>query len=292
MKKHIRLLTASLAIMGVIGCSVHAVSESQSSSDASLMRNNVSYADVIKVDAGEPFMTLSYGDDPLQFGKLWLANTPHHSGASPLVIFIHGGCWLNAYDIKHSYAFTSALAQQGYTVWSLEYRRTGDEGGGWPGSFNDVLQGINFIKKQSAYPIMHNNIVLTGHSAGGHLALLAGGQLPADSLQGVIGLAAITDIEEYASGENSCQQATTEFMGGDTAEKPDAYALANPAKQPLHPNLVLLQGELDSIVPLDQHLGKNVETKVQAGAGHFDWIDPKSAAFKTLKDHLAEMTSS
>jgi acetyl esterase/lipase len=49
-----------------------------------------------------------------------------------------------------------------------------------------------------------------GHSAGGHLALLAGGEIK--RLKGVIGLAAITDIAEYAMGSNSCQKVTNNFM--------------------------------------------------------------------------------
>jgi len=58
-----------------------------------------------------------------------------------LVVFIHGGCWLNAYDIKHSYALATALAQEGYAVWSLEYRRAAMR---WwmAGSFDDILSGI------------------------------------------------------------------------------------------------------------------------------------------------------
>ena len=291
MKNLVRLIIAGLVGVSGLGCSTQAKADTVATEPQSTVRNNVAYSEVLKAEIEQPFMTLSYGSDPLQFGKLWLAKTPHNSRTSPLIIFIHGGCWLNAYDIEHSYALTSALAKQGYTVWSLEYRRTGDEGGGWPGSLDDILAGINFIKSQTVYPISHNNVVLTGHSAGGHLALLASSRVQVNSLAGVIGLAAITDIEEYAEGENSCQQATSGFMGGDVMEKPGAYQAANPAKQALHPNSVLLQGELDSIVPLQQNLGADVERVIQPGAGHFDWIHPETEAFQTLLAKLATMTS-
>ena len=63
---------------------------------------------------------LAYGDDPLQFGKLFL---PKNSDSPyPLVVFIHGGCWLNTFDMSHAYPFLTGLAQEGLAVWSLEYR--------------------------------------------------------------------------------------------------------------------------------------------------------------------------
>jgi len=62
------------------------------------------------------------------------------------------------------------------------------------------------------------NTVVVGHSAGGHLALLAGSELP--ELKAVVGLAAITDIVAYSEGQNSCQQATPQFMGGALLKNP------------------------------------------------------------------------
>ena len=56
-----------------------------------------------------------------------------------------------------------------------------------------------------------------GHSAGGHLALLAGGEIK--QLKGVISLAAITDIAEYAAGTNSCHEVTKDFMQGMPKDK-------------------------------------------------------------------------
>ena len=64
--------------------------------------------------------------------------------------------------------------------------------------------------------------VLAGHSAGGHLALLAGqhdnAEMPA--FDKVIGLAAITDVATYAVGENSCQTATPAFLTAHLLKKP------------------------------------------------------------------------
>ena len=82
---------------------------------------------------------MSYAGQPQQYGELWL---PEGIGPFPVVVFVHGGCWLNAFDITHTHAASTALAQAGYAVWSLEYRRVGDPGGGWPGTFDDISLGV------------------------------------------------------------------------------------------------------------------------------------------------------
>ena len=112
--------------------------------DYSQVESGVSFAAVQALDYREADHTLVYGSDPLQFGRLWLPAAVDTQPAS-LVVLIHGGCWMNAYDMAHTFALSTALAQAGYAVWSLEYRRTGDEGGGWPGSYEDVLAGIDYI---------------------------------------------------------------------------------------------------------------------------------------------------
>ena len=57
---------------------------------------------------------------------------------APLVILIHGGCWLNSFDVNHSRPLATALNHAGFAVLSLEYRRTGDPGGGWPSTLEDI----------------------------------------------------------------------------------------------------------------------------------------------------------
>lgn len=251
---------------------------------------NVKYGEVISQSFDAPFLTMSYGSDPLQYGQLWLPSSGGHEEIPPLIIFIHGGCWLNVYDIKHSYPLTSALAKQGYLVWSLEYRRTGDEGGGWPGSFNDILAGIEFVKEQSTFPIKTNQIVLIGHSAGGHLALLAGSYMDKSKLTGVVGLAPIVDLRSYSNGVNSCQQAGQQFMGGSSDELSGQYKKANPILRTLHPKSLLLHGDADTIVPVTQTTESSIAQFVMPGVGHFDWIHPQSEAFALLVTSLKEIT--
>jgi acetyl esterase/lipase len=246
--------------------------------------SNVPYAKVSALAVKAADELVPYGPDPLQYAAVWRP-TEELSTSSKVAVLVHGGCWLNAYDIQHSYALSTALAQDGFVVWSLEYRRTGDVGGGWPGTFNDVLAGIE--KLASYAPLTLNQAVIIGHSAGGHLALLAGGKLP--EVRGVIGLAAITDIVDYAQGDNSCQQVTDDFMGAMPAEAEALYKQANPVNQPMHARTLLLQGDADSIVPLQQASRLSFVPQIEVGAGHFDWIHPGSTAYQRLITNLNEM---
>lgn len=249
---------------------------------------NVAYRQVLEAEFNVADKTLSYGTDKLQFGKLWLPAKQNTKENFPLVIFIHGGCWLNAFSIEHSYPLTSALAKNGAMVWSLEYRRTGDNGGGWPGTLEDIVLGIEYIlKQQPQYGFDSKRIIIAGHSAGGHLALLA--QQALDSQQQsnhqiqVIGLAAITDIIDYAEGTNSCQQAVVEFMGGSAVDEASAFADANPKDAN---SAILLHGDKDQIVPLSQSTKTNAEVVVIQGAGHFDFLHPQTKAFSILNKYV------
>ena len=260
-----------------------------SESSEGKVKSNVSYTSVTELGFTEADKKLVYGDanPDLQYGLLWLPENHEPAQTAPLIVFIHGGCWLNAYDIQHSYPLSAALAQAGYAVWSLEYRRTGDEGGAWPGSFDDIRQGFAFTSMLKNYPVDIARIVIMGHSAGGHLALLAASEN--QNIAGVIGLAAITDIIEYSRGENDCQTASVDFMGGDYESSPIAYQAANPANKTRHDNTILLHGDSDSIVPLGQSQLQGATAVVFEGAGHFDWLHPGTGAYQLLLSTLEDL---
>ena len=172
-------------------------------------------------------------------------------------------------------------------MWSVEYRRSGDKGGGWPGSYQDIKSAVAYLPKLGGYPVDLDKVAIAGHSAGGHLALLAGADKLVD-FSAVIGLAAIVDLEQYSQGSNSCQTATSKFMGGSVDEVPQAYHKANPAKRQLHDLTVLLHGTKDSIVPIDHAKASSARQKLIHGAGHFDMIHPGTQSFQTLLQELAK----
>lgn len=238
--------------------------------------NNVGFEQVQSLGFRQADAKIAYGSDQFQFGELYLptnASPPH-----PLVVFIHGGCWQNSFDMSHTYPFLSGLAQEGLAVWSLEYRRTGDPGGGWPGTYDDIKDGIDFVSMLDTYEVDSKNFVIAGHSAGGHLALLAGTDSPA--ALGVIALAPISNIISYSQGSNSCEIAATQFIGADYEANPLAYRQANPAEKTPHTNSIILHGTLDDIVPIEQSRLTGALTILEEGASHFDWIHPGSRGFQ------------
>ena len=131
-------------------------------------------------------------------------------------MFIHGGCWEAEYSLDHAGYAAAALATAGYVVWLPEYRRLGDAGGGWPGTFDDVGAAVDFVRAlaESEPTVDTTRVIVAGHSAGGQLALWAGptprasrasiggGNSPLSPV-GVVTLAAITDLAAYgaASGQ-------------------------------------------------------------------------------------------
>lgn len=247
----------------------------------------VPYSEIVSQPNISPDAKFSYGSDPLQHVLYWQANTKSADlGGAPIVLFIHGGCWLNAYNIDHSLPFTSSLAENGVDVYSIEYRRTGDIGGGWPGSLRDILAALDVVAKHlDTIPNKPKRVYLMGHSAGGHLALLAS-QASSLSFTSIIGLAAITDLPKYAEGTNSCQMATPKFMDGLPADKPKAYDEANPANKTFAKPVILLHGSKDDIVPLSHSRLAQAKSVVIDGAGHFDFLHSESASFSILLEHI------
>src|SRR5215831_14871167 len=108
---------------------------------------------------------VSYGDHPNQFVDF--RYPVNAAAASVLTIYVHGGFWRARIDLSHSGHPCAGFAAAGHISASIEYRRAGQPGGGWPGTLDDVRRAIAFTRAR------HSDLpaVLIGHSAGGHLAL-------------------------------------------------------------------------------------------------------------------------
>ena len=272
----------------------HANSESSANYPKKI--SQVPYSALGVLPTSEADEQFSYGDDLLQTIYTWHGrSSTNEMYADKALIFIHGGCWLNAYGYEHAKGMYHALAELGMGVYVTEYRRVGDEGGGWPGSLDDVTQAISTALKRIENEGRYTNIYIAGHSAGGHLALLAAQRLSSSSLnlsraniKRIIGLAAITDIQSYAMGHNSCQSATAKFMNGTPEDVPTAYQRATP--RPTHGSLpiTLLQGDADSIVPARHAVLSGTNQKITKNGGHFDWLHPESTSFDALLEVISE----
>jgi len=82
---------------------------------------------------------MPYGADPNQFIDVRL---PSGAGLHPIVFFIHGGYWRAKYDLTYAGHLCDALKKKGIATWNVEYRRVGNPGGGWPGTFEDIRSSL------------------------------------------------------------------------------------------------------------------------------------------------------
>ena len=253
---------------------------------------------------------LAYGDDSLQFGELRLPKGP---GPFPVAIVIHGGCWRSEYSLDHITPLAAALTGHGIATWTIEYRKVGDAGGGWPGTFEDVAHAADHLRAIAPqYHLDLTRVVAIGHSAGGHLALwlAARRRLPADApgasaealpLRGVVGLAAISDLNAYARGASWCMKSGALLMGGEPDSLAARYALADPSRLlPLGVPARLVHGTADKIVPIEQSRtfveharaeGDDVTVAEIDGAGHFDLVAPAGGAFAAIERATHELTA-
>jgi acetyl esterase/lipase len=269
------LRTAVLALLiGWVSPGIHA-------SDGEPTAGVATFSDILALEARSPSLEAAYGPDLLQTTLLF-----ESAGSTKRqVVLIHGGCWSNQYTRAHITPLASALADAGFTVWVPEYRRVGDVGGGWPGTYQDVAAAINYVSgKMRTLPIV------IGHSAGGHLALLAAAD-PAVALAGVIGLAAITDLSVYSQQDGSCPAMAQELMGASYTDSPEHYRAASVLSSAFTVPAYLIAGSLDEIVGDDQLAGFGSNQIVRIpDAGHFDLIHPESTAFNKLVDILLSLS--
>ena len=285
-----------------LGCSLTAVSLLITPSVAA---QNLTFEDIKKLPAPPTAQRLSYGPDPSQFGELRL---PKGKKPYPVVVVIHGGCWYSEYDLSHVANFNASLTRLGVATWSLEYRRIGNPGGGWPGTFADVGAGTDHLRVLArSYPLDLKRVIVVGHSAGGQLALwLAARQrLPGDSplyvsnplrMRGVVSLAGITDLARFRP---YCGGAVGKLLGGSPEEFPARYKQTSPIE--LMPRKVeqrLIHGALDQIVPADyskdytarsRKKGDSVRLTILPHAGHFDLIAPQSSAWPAVENAVRSL---
>jgi acetyl esterase/lipase len=257
---------------------------------------------VLTRPAPAPDTTLHYGTRPEHVADVYLPDA--RADIRTLVLVVHGGFWRVEYDRTHLRPMCHALARTGATVASIEFRRTGQPGGGWPGTFDDVALAMDTIPQMMADAVGRPlpRLVLLGHSAGGHLATWAVSRpsLPPESpwfrpdagANMVVDLAGVCDLRRaHALGLDD--DATGLLMGGGPDDVPDRYAVADPAALPPAAPVVVLHGSEDDRVPVE--VSRSYVTAVRAaGAGqrvrlvelpgveHFALIDPLSPAWPAV----------
>ena len=236
-----------------------------------------------------------YGKHPRQVADL---HKPIGAGPHPVVVVLHGGYWQPPYTRLIMRPLCLDLVRRGHAALNVEYRRLGREGGGWPQTFEDVAAAIDHLGQLDDGALDLGRVTMLGHSAGGQLALWAGGRggLPADAVgaapaiavQRVLAMSAICDLA-------SAGRAARELLGGDPAQVPDRWAQADPMRRiPLGVPVGLVHASEDATVSIGRSrayaeaaraAGDDV-TLAETPGGHRDPIDPQSRAWSVAAQWL------
>ncbi|MGW4223750.1 alpha/beta hydrolase [Streptomyces bauhiniae] len=272
----------------------------------------------------DPDASAPYGDHPDQVIDFYAPRTG--TASAPLVVILHGGAWRARYDRRHITPFADFLARRGFAVANVEYRRGGPDipaqntggepasvppAGRWPETFDDVAAALDALPElaRAALPSADaRRIVLTGHSAGGHLALWAAARhvLPADSpwrtdrpapLRGVVALAPIADLG-LAEKLDVCEGAVGQLLGGQHSFA-ERVPHADPALLlPTGIATTLVQGRTDRDVPYEvaesfadaaARAGEVVGVTLLEDVGHFPLIDPAADAAAVVAEEIAQL---
>ena len=241
--------------------------------------------DIFDLPAPPADARIHYGPNPVQFGDL---RVPAGQGPHPVVIYIHGGFWKAAYNLEHAGHVCAALARAGVATWNVEYRRIGHQGGGWPGTLDDIQHAAGHIETLAKpHSLDRRRIVAAGHSAGGQLALWLAAQKGID-LRGVVSIAGVADLKRAWELKLS-DTIVAKFLGGSPADVPARYAAADPIELlPIRPRQRLVHGTIDDIVPFEiserfVKASKNAELIPLKGAGHFEPVDPRTPQWKIVE---------
>jgi acetyl esterase/lipase len=257
--------------------------------------------DILNLAPPKADARLAYGSDENQFVDLRL---PQGKGPHALAINIHGGYWRAKYDLGYAGHLCAALTAKGIATANVEYRRVGNAGGGWPGTFADVRDAYQFVLQLSSKNLSAKNarqykfdarrVVVMGHSAGGQLGLCLAAHEA--GVKAVIALAGVVDLQR-AYELHLSNDAVVEFLGGTPAEVADHYREADPMKLAIGARQWLVHGAVDDVVPpafsrdyvsVKRKLKEDARLVEIAGAGHFEVIDPQSGAWKDVERAVME----
>jgi acetyl esterase/lipase len=252
--------------------------------------------DILNLPAAPADRRIAYGTDPEQFLDLRWSTVRAPEAGFPLVMNIHGGFWRAQYDLTHAGHLCAALTNRGLVTANLEYRRVGNEGGGWPGTFADICQAYDFLVEHAQeYTVDAGRVVITGHSAGGQLALCLAARRP--RIRAVISLAGVLDLRR-AYELHLSDDAVVEFLGGTPREVPERYREADPIHLAINRSRqMLFHGTLDQEVPI--HFSRDYVTKKATdenvklvelpGVGHYELIDPRTDAWRLFEKTLLSL---
>lgn len=254
-----------------------------------------------KLAAGTTRFVEPYGDLLRQQGEWWLPSGA--AGPLPTVVLVHGGYWRAGYDMSLEDAVAADLSARGFLVWNIDYRPASDA---WPATLSDVAAAYDhLVIGRHAGRVDPARVALVGHSAGGQLALWLASRdrlpsgAPGTGRTGptpalVVAQAPVAALVDGAAARLG-GGAISVLLGGSPEGVPDRYAAADPvALLPTGVPSVLVHAPGDELVPIGQSetyvaaatAAGDDSRLVRVEGGHFEHLDPSSAAVAALRDAL------
>lgn len=168
-----------------------------------------------------------------------------------VVVHVHGGVW-NRGERSFFDDRCRALAERGVPAVTVDYRLS--DQATYPAALRDVRSAVRWVRANAPFGTTPDRVVLTGHSAGAHLAALTaatahGAAAPedgyGDATSGVDGVVCFDGPYDLLGAEPGGE--TADFIGGDPTDVPERYREASPRERATgdHPPARLYHAEDD-----------------------------------------------
>lgn len=208
----------------------------------------------------------SYGSDPKQNMDVYLPAGRSQSD-TPLLIYIHGGGWIDG-DKSEFLQVKTILENEfpGYAFVSLNYRLFDfvTSKNGILDQEQDIITAIDYIESQLSEWNISDDFVISGASAGGHLALLHAYKNNTSDLKAAVVFFPPTELTELYTFNNITALGLTALLGGTPTSANPNYVNASPITHidPSDVPTIFFHGDLDTVVPISQ--SQILEQKLQS----------------------------
>ena len=168
----------SCLVMVVVAC-IAVMASSRPGSATSLKARAAPTSSVPPAGSHEPYEVLDYryGPDPYQFVNMYFPGGP---GPYPVILYLHSGGWIGGANEYIPDFLMAQIQRAKVALVSIDYRLSSFAADGSPVNMfpipnEDVDQAIRFVREQAAtWNLDPKMFVVSGASAGGHLAQMAG----------------------------------------------------------------------------------------------------------------------
>jgi acetyl esterase/lipase len=243
----------------------------------------------------------SYGADVKQNMDVYLP-AGRTQAETPLLIYIHGGGWIDGDKIEFLQVKPILESQfPGYAFASLNYRlydfATGNNG--IIEQEKDIIRAFEYIESKLGAWNISNDFVISGASAGGHLALLHAYKNNTSDLKAAVVFFPPTELSELYKFNNFTALGLTALLGGTPATASKNYQDTSPISHIDSKDVptIFFHGDQDTVVPISQSqlLQQKLKSEkvrhqftVVQGQGHGFTPATNIALLKEAKEFIGE----